>query len=172
MRSELLAGGEVDLMDANLLLLKKDGSQKAFPLPSSVTIIGRRHDCDLRAPLMSVSRRHCQFSNNDGGLTIRDLNSRNGTYLNGKRVEHAELKAGDRIKVGPLMFVIQIDGQPKEVLPPTSAAKKLPKKEKPAEQESLEELGDSFADLDESGSFVDLGELDESDSSLDDLKDI
>ncbi len=159
-------------MDAKLLLLKKDGSQKSFPLPSSVTIIGRRHDCDLRAPLKSVSRRHCQFSNNKGGLTIRDLSSRNGTYLNGKRIEHAELKAGDRIKVGPLLFVIQIDGQPKEVHPPTSAAKKPPKEEKPAQKESLEELGEGFEDLDESGSFVDLGDVDESDSSLDDLKDI
>ena len=53
-------------MNASLMLLKKNGAYKAFPLPNDVTVIGRRHDCDLRVPLPTVSRRHCQLSLNDG----------------------------------------------------------------------------------------------------------
>ena len=37
-------------MDVNLVLFKKDGSQKAFSVASDTTIIGRRHDCDLCIP--------------------------------------------------------------------------------------------------------------------------
>ena len=70
-------------MDANLVLFKKDGSQKAFSLPSDVTIIGRRHDCDLRIPLRVVSRKHCQLSQNNEAMKIRDLDSHAGTFVNG-----------------------------------------------------------------------------------------
>ncbi|MHC4185792.1 MAG: FHA domain-containing protein, partial [Planctomycetota bacterium] len=102
-------------MDVNLVLFKKNGSRKSFTLPSSVTVIGRRSDCDLYAPLTSVSKRHCQLHCDQGILKIRDLGSRNGTYLNGKRINEAVIQAGDHIKVGPLTFALQIDGQPENV---------------------------------------------------------
>ena len=60
-------------MDVSLVLFKKDGSRKAFSLPSSVTVIGRRSDCDLYIPLMPISRRHCQLNHDEGVLKIRDL---------------------------------------------------------------------------------------------------
>ena len=150
-------------MDVNLILLKKNNSQKAFSLSSGITVIGRRHDCDLRIPLMSVSRRHCQFNRDEGVLKIRDLGSRNGTYLNGKRIDEAVIQAGDYIEVGPLKFVLQIDGEPKDIAEPELAAQVLP-------QESAS-TSDSAADDFES--FIELDELDssegESDSLLDEL---
>jgi pSer/pThr/pTyr-binding forkhead associated (FHA) protein len=157
-------------MNANLVLLKKNGTQKTFPLPSSVTVVGRRHDCDLCIPLPSVSRRHCQLSLSDGELSLRDLESRWGTFLNGNRLENeATLKAGDYVKIGPLTFVIQIDGKPEQITPPPTAEKKPAKlpdaepKPKPPAGQGNEE----FDDLNASDSFI---ELDESDDSLDDLK--
>jgi len=45
-------------MVVNLVLVSKNGDQKTFPLPSNVTVIGRRRNCDLWIPLDSVSRRH------------------------------------------------------------------------------------------------------------------
>lgn len=150
-------------MDVNLILLKKNNSQKAFSLSSGITVIGRRHDCDLRIPLMSVSRRHCQLNRDEGVLKIRDLGSRNGTYLNGKRIDEAVIQAGDYIEVGPLKFVLQIDGEPKDIAEPELAAQVLP-------QESAS-TSDSAADDFES--FIELDELDssegESDSLLDEL---
>ena len=143
-------------MDVNLILFKKNGSQKVFPLPSSITVIGRRHDCDLRIPLMPVSRRHCQLSLNNETLNIRDLGSRNGTYLNGKRVDKATVQPGDYIKIGPLTFALQINGQPKEIVPPKhpllpsqegAGAPKPPQPEKPKTEAAEKELPDSFLEL-------------------------
>lgn len=99
-------------MQVNLILFKKDGTTKIFSLPSSVTTIGRRKDCDLCIPLMMVSRRHCELNTDRERLTVRDLKSRNGTFLNGNQIEEAVLKPGDHLHMGPLDFCIQINGQP------------------------------------------------------------
>lgn len=99
-------------MKVNLVLLKKDGTIKSFALPSTVTSIGRRQDCDFCLPLSIVSRKHCELSLDRGQITIRDFGSRNGTLLNGQRIEEARAGAGDVLQIGPVKFVIQIDGQP------------------------------------------------------------
>ena len=77
-------------MDVNLVLFKKDGMTRSFRLPSTVTVIGRRQESDLCIPLMVVSRRHCELNVEMGRLKIRDLGSRNGTYVNGQRVDQGE----------------------------------------------------------------------------------
>jgi len=102
-------------MDVNLVLFKKSGATKSFHLSSSLTIIGRRQECDLCIPLMIVSRRHCELNQDKERLKIRDLGSRNGTFINGRRVDEAEVKAGDKVQIGPLTFTVQIDQQPAEL---------------------------------------------------------
>jgi len=163
-------------MDTSLVLLKKNGSHKAFPLPSTVTVIGRRDDCDLRIPLPMVSRRHCQLSLvNNKSVELRDLGSRGGTFVNDKRVrDPITLKAGDYIRIGPLTFVCQIDGRPEKVTPPKKAAPPAPKakarpKPKLAGDESGSKADSDLSDLDVSDSFINL---DESDSDLEDLKNV
>lgn len=146
-------------MDINLVLLKKNGPHKVFALPSGVTLIGRRSNCDLHVPITSVSRKHCQLNQHQGMLKIRDLGSRNGTYLNSKRVEEAEVKAGDYIRVGPLTFALQIDGQPENITAPQSGAKKPPK-EKPLPSDSKTTDLDMFAELDEADELDDLDDFD------------
>ena len=147
-------------MDANLVLLKKDGSQKAFSLPDNVTVIGRRHDCDLCIPLGIVSRRHCQLSQNNETVKIRDLDSKMGTFINGKRISDATLQAGDYITIGPLTFLLQIDGEPKEVKPPQPAhPKAAPKKAAP--KRPAEVPSDSFPELETDGDDSFLAELED-----------
>jgi pSer/pThr/pTyr-binding forkhead associated (FHA) protein len=133
-------------MDVNLVLLGENGSQKTFSLPSNVTVIGRRRDCDLRIPLVHVSRRHCQISSNKDTLKVRDLGSRNGTYLNGKRIKEATIQPGDYLTIGPLTFLLQINGQPKEIKPPQQSTKKPPQQpaKKPPAEVATDE-GSSFA---------------------------
>ena len=143
-------------MDVSLVLFKKNGSRKVFPLPSSVTVIGRRHDCDLWVPLASVSKRHCQLNCSDGVLIIRDLGSRNGTFLNGKAVDEAVIKAGDSIKVGPLVFVLQIDGQPETIVQAGSVAQSLPRQDT-ATENATDEQFDDFAEFDDLDSSDELG---------------
>ena len=140
-------------MDVNLVLFGKSGSQRNFPLPSAVTVIGRRRRCDLCIPLTSVSRRHCQLNQDDGMLKVRDLGSRNGTILNGKRIDEAVVQPGDSIRIGPLTFVLQIDGRPDKIAQPVRAAQKPPPqdalKEEPADDRfgSAIELEDDFDSL-------------------------
>ena len=147
-------------MDINLVVFKKSGPQKTYRLPSSVTVIGRRSNCDFYVPLMSVSRRHCQLNRHQGVLKIRDLDSRNGTYLNGKRVDEAVIKAGDYIKVGPLTFAFQIDGQPKNINMLNAAMKKSSQKDTSTGNSKVEDI-DTFAELDK---LDELDELDDFDS--------
>ncbi|MFA5239364.1 MAG: FHA domain-containing protein [Phycisphaerae bacterium] len=134
-------------MDVKLVLLKKNGSHKFISLPSSVTVIGRRHTCDLCVPLMPVSRKHCQINSDDDVLRIRDLKSHNGTYLNGKRINEAVVQAGDSIRIGPLTFVFQIDGQPQTITVPDLPAQSPPHKDALTDDLTDEQL-DDFPELD------------------------
>jgi pSer/pThr/pTyr-binding forkhead associated (FHA) protein len=148
-------------MGVDLVLLKKNGSKRAFPLPSTVTVIGRGSNCDLYIPLTSVSRKHCQLNCHEGALKIRDLGSRNGTYVNGKRVDEAMIKAGDYIKVGPLTFAFQINGQPENIGMPPSAAKRPSEKTSSAGDLTPEELK-LFEELDGADDLDDFDPLEDS----------
>ena len=139
-------------MNVNLVLFKKDGSTKIFILPSTVTSIGRRRDCDLCIPLMPVSRKHCEFNMDQDRLTVRDLGSKNGTYVNGSRISEATVKAGDQVKIGTLLFGVQIDGQPEDIesmrpeeipAPPKPAAPKMA-----GANDSFDDIINEFADFD------------------------
>jgi len=149
-------------VDVNLVLFKKDGSKNNFSLPSNITIVGRRHDCDLCIPLMVVSRRHCQMSLNKESLKIRDLDSRSGTFLNGNRISEATVQAGDYITIGPLTFLLQIGGEPKKIVPPQPPKPTPPPKKSPETKAPTNEASGSFPEL----------EIDDSDSFLGELEDI
>jgi pSer/pThr/pTyr-binding forkhead associated (FHA) protein len=158
------AGG--NSMQINLLMVKKDGTGKEFPLPSKVTIIGRRHDCDLRIPLSQVSKRHCQLNLDNGILKVRDLGSRNGTILNGKKIDESEVLAGDCIEVGPLKFVFQIDGEPAEIGKQLSTEKpqEQPKEPEASADDTHVVAGELEGDFDSL-----LNEFDVSDDETEDL---
>jgi len=104
-------------MDVKLVMFKRNGQRKDFPLKNAVTVIGRGEECDLRVPILSVSRRHCELRMSKRHVTVKDLASSNGTYVNNKRVNEATLKPGDRLVVGPIVFTIQVDGKPEQIRP-------------------------------------------------------
>ena len=132
-------------MEASLILIKKDGQRRVFPLAAGITVIGRRPNCDLRVPLLEVSRRHCEVNCHGDLITFRDLGSSNGTLVNGERVQEATLKSGDQIKVGPLIFEIEVKGEASAPPPQTSTLEATPDKPvKPANQISDD---DFFADI-------------------------
>lgn len=128
-------------MEVNLVFARKDGTTQTFPLPSAVTFVGRRQDCDMCIPLSVVSRRHCEIYTEHNKVHVRDLKSRNGTLVNEKSIEETQLKAGDVLRIGPVKFIIQIDGAPNtfdEYLPaPTERVEQL-QAETPAEDETVE----------------------------------
>ncbi|MFI5378891.1 MAG: FHA domain-containing protein [Tepidisphaerales bacterium] len=95
-----------------LVMFRSDGERRSFSLPRTITVVGRREDCDLRIPLAEVSRKHCRIINENDTLRIEDLGSSNGTFVNGERAQEAALNAGDTIAVGPVTFVVQVNGVP------------------------------------------------------------
>ena len=104
-------------MDASLVMFKADGTRRDFPLRPGAIVVGRKNSCELRIPLSSVSRQHCEITIEDDTLKLRDLGSSNGTYHNSIRVQEAELEAGDEIAVGPVVFTVVVDGVPDEIKP-------------------------------------------------------
>lgn len=99
-------------MEVNLVLLKKNGTTKSFALPSGVTVIGRQQNCGVCIPLSTISRQHCTLILEDQQLTVRDLGSRNGTFINDDRIKEAVVNGGDVLRIGPVKFVLQLNGQP------------------------------------------------------------
>ncbi len=75
-------------------------------LTETETLIGRHPACSIVLPLHTVSRRHTLIRHSDGGYTIQDLESLNGTYVNGERVEAAtRLKNRDVIQLFDIVMV-------------------------------------------------------------------
>jgi pSer/pThr/pTyr-binding forkhead associated (FHA) protein len=75
-------------------------------LPGNERTIGRATGADFIIDAALVSRVHCRVTALAGGeLEIKDLESTNGTYVNGERVETARLAPGDRLLVGRVEFV-------------------------------------------------------------------
>jgi len=97
-------------------MVTAEGTAKEFAVPSLPAVLGRAEDVKIRIPLASVSRRHCELlEDDDDELVVRDLNSSNGIYVNGERVKKRELVPGDLLAIGPVVFVIRIDGHPKDI---------------------------------------------------------
>ena len=100
-----------------LAMFKADGTRRDFPLVKSRVIIGRKVNCDLRIPLTSVSRQHCELTVEGNKVQVKDLGSSNGTYHNSERVQEAHLSAGDELVIGPVVFTLIVDGQPSDIKP-------------------------------------------------------
>ncbi len=104
-------------MDVSLVMFKADGSRREFPIDKERVLIGRTNHCDLRVPLSSVSRKHCEVRVGDGKVLLRDLGSSNGTFHNSNRVTEVALAPGDEIVIGPVVFTVVINGQPRSIDP-------------------------------------------------------
>lgn len=94
-------------MTVKLVVEKSEGQpgRHAFSITTEETVVGRHRECGLRIPCAEVSRRHCILRLLDGVLTIEDLGSLNGIYVNGERVQGCRsIAGGDRIEIGPVLF--------------------------------------------------------------------
>jgi pSer/pThr/pTyr-binding forkhead associated (FHA) protein len=81
--------------------------QLTFRLPAgSVKTIGRSTGAEFIVDAALVSRLHCQLTATKDSLHVKDLDSTNGTFVNGKRVTDAELKDGDKLAVGRVELMV------------------------------------------------------------------
>jgi pSer/pThr/pTyr-binding forkhead associated (FHA) protein len=93
-----------------------------FPLPpNSEIVVGRSSDLDMVLVEDMVSRRHAKITMNGDTVTIQDLGSTNGTFVNGERIERMALTDGDRVLIGTsIIKLVTTDGP--------AAAPSMPKK--------------------------------------------
>ena len=97
-------------MSVKLKVMQGANAGKEIKVSKEQFVIGRGDDCHLRAKSDAISRRHCILVLNQNQVLLRDLGSKNGSYVNGDRVEGERvLKSGDNLKFGPLEFQIVID---------------------------------------------------------------
>jgi ABC transport system ATP-binding/permease protein len=90
------------------ILESSDATERVtFRMPSSsVKTIGRSSGAEFIVDAALVSRLHCQLTASTDRLRVKDLDSTNGTFVNGKRVQSAELHAGDTLSVGRVDLVV------------------------------------------------------------------
>jgi transcriptional regulator with GAF, ATPase, and Fis domain len=88
-----------------LLVIAGASRDRTIPLHSAEIPIGREPGNQVAISDPSLSRRHCVLVRDDAGYSIRDLESRNGTFVNGAAVTESRLHHGDQISVGDSVFV-------------------------------------------------------------------
>lgn len=87
---------------------KNDGREIKISVPKF--IIGRGEDAHLRPSSDLVSRNHCAIHVGDGKVSVEDLKSRNGTFVNGNQLEAIHhVQVGDTLRVGRLQFELIVD---------------------------------------------------------------
>lgn len=99
-------------MQVKLKVLSGNHEGKEIPVSKEKFLIGRSDSCHLRPKSESISRKHCILVIREGKVLAQDLKSRNGTYVNEKRLptDRAKvLQPGDVLKLGKLVFEIVIE---------------------------------------------------------------
>jgi DNA-binding NtrC family response regulator len=92
----------------NLQLTLRTGPERgrSWILSEELLTIGRDIECDVILPHRSVSRRHCAVTIEGPNVYLRDLNSRNGTLVNGRPVNSCKIKIGDEVALGEVSLMI------------------------------------------------------------------
>jgi pSer/pThr/pTyr-binding forkhead associated (FHA) protein len=94
-------------MDLNLIVLTGTQQGQVLDVGPSALSVGRHPLCTFRPVCPLVSRHHCMIVRRDGKVFVRDLYSRNGTFVNDQRVtDEVELCHGDRIMIGSVLLAV------------------------------------------------------------------
>ena len=89
-------------IDGPALIVRSGGGRagETFSLERERTTIGRSPDCEIFLDDVTVSRNHAVLVQQDGRFTVEDQGSLNGTFVNRKRIDSAQLEEGDEVQVG------------------------------------------------------------------------
>lgn len=91
---------------ATLVATNGEPATTRVPLQPGINTIGRAEGNHHVIPHQSISSRHCEIVLNGNTLSVRDLGSTNGTFVDGKPVDREELVHGQRLRLGALEFVV------------------------------------------------------------------
>lgn len=87
-----------------------DAPERTVVLTGPVTVLGRGAEADVQVADSGVSRRHAEVRLGPEGTTLVDLQSTNGTRVNGRRVSTTRLRDRDRVELGATVLVYRQDG--------------------------------------------------------------
>ena len=110
-----------ELPAPRIVLLGPGNEERTITLVPLPYVVGRSSACDLSLTDALVSSRHGEFLATTDGLAFRDLESRNGSRLNGSRLpvnEIVPLRKGDRIQIGSTQLVVESTGESALSQPP------------------------------------------------------
>jgi len=93
------------------------GGGDTIPLTEPKLLVGRRSHCDICLRFNNVSSHHCEFELKGAYWHVRDLNSSNGTFVNGIRVDAQSLRPGDEVMIAKHSFIVQYDVDPSAPAP-------------------------------------------------------
>ena len=96
--------------EANAELVVQNGrlSGARRPLAAPLTLIGHADGCHIRLSLPGVSAFHCALIAGTDGVTLEDLKSQTGTFVNGEPVTRRVMKTGDLLSIGPCRFRLRL----------------------------------------------------------------
>ena len=110
-------------MKVDLKVVGGSRSGQLIPIAIPSFMIGRAEDCHLKPRSELISRYHCVILSEEAYVAVRDLGSKNGVYVNGRRVDvEQELKNGDRLAIGPLEFEVVLTVELKSAPKPKIAS--------------------------------------------------
>ena len=105
-------------MSPKLVVLSGPLSGRTFPLGVEAFSIGRHVGNAVEVMDLAASRHHCRVEPVDGGFLVRDLGSRQGTFVNGRPVREHRLAEGDLMAVGETLLLFQsARGRPPAMAP-------------------------------------------------------
>ncbi len=120
-------------------LIVNPGREGAWeiPLRDGVTSLGRGEHNHFQINEPSVSTSHCHILVNDGDITIKDLGSTNGTFVNQARVTETHLQPGQRLRLGGVEILLEADvpeSAPPPPVPATGGLRIAPRAAEPPPQ--------------------------------------
>ncbi len=103
------------------------GSAPLIVIHRSILLVGRHPESDVRIDAPQISRRHCCLAVAYDRVLIRDLGSRHGVYVNGVRVEEAQLRSGDEVAIAHLIYRFEVAGPALASKPPSPPVREAEK---------------------------------------------
>jgi hypothetical protein len=131
---------------AKLVVLTQSMAGRSCELAAERTTIGRVEDNAFQIAEPSVSSRHCEILLRGSDVVVKDLNSTNGTFINGEKISEAVLKPGQTLRLGNIDLRLEVPGAP--AAPAAPATPPPPPKKEPARAATG---GVSISDLESGG---------------------
>ncbi|MGC4005903.1 MAG: FHA domain-containing protein [Pirellulales bacterium] len=105
-------------MEFSLKVMSGKNAGLLIKVPHERFLIGRSEECQLRPHSDLISRQHTELLTKGDGVTVKDMGSRNGTFVNGERIsDSVALKHGDKLGVGQLIFEVLLPQTIKKTAP-------------------------------------------------------